>query len=71
MKRVLADWVRPLQDLLVVSLGRPVSIIHLAVRPQGSQRGRRCWTSPASWSSGLPPPLPEPLTSAATTRPRS
>jgi hypothetical protein len=39
MKRVLADWVRPLQDLLVVSLGRPVSIIHLAVRPQGQPVG--------------------------------
>src|ERR1022692_3221835 len=32
---VLNDWVRPLQDLLVVSLGRPVRIDHLAVRPRG------------------------------------
>jgi hypothetical protein len=32
---VLDDWVRPLQDLLVVSLGRPVRIDHLAVRPRG------------------------------------
>jgi hypothetical protein len=39
MKRVLADWVRPLQDLLVVSLGHPVSITHLAVRPQGQPAG--------------------------------
>jgi ApeA N-terminal domain 1/Apea-like HEPN len=39
MKRVLADWVRPLQDLLVVSLGRPVSITHLTVLPQGQPAG--------------------------------
>jgi hypothetical protein len=32
---VLDDWVRPLQDLLVLSLGRPVRIGHLAVRPRG------------------------------------
>jgi hypothetical protein len=32
---VLDDWVRPLQDLLVVCLGRPVRIDHLAVRSRG------------------------------------
>jgi ApeA N-terminal domain 1 len=32
---VLNDWVRPLQDLLVVCLGRPVRIDSLAVRPRG------------------------------------
>lgn len=39
MKRVLGDWVRPLQDLLVVSLGHPVSISQLAVRPEGQPAG--------------------------------
>ena len=32
---LLNDWVRPLQDLLVVCLGRPVRIDSLAVRPRG------------------------------------
>ena len=35
IRGVLDDWVRPLQDLLVISLGRPVRIDHLAVRPRG------------------------------------
>lgn len=35
IRGVLQDWVRPLQDLLVVSLGRPVRIHQLAVRPLG------------------------------------
>lgn len=37
---VLNDWVRPLQDLLVVCLGRPVRIDQLAVRPRGQPAGR-------------------------------
>ena len=39
IRGVLEDWVRPLQDLLVVSLGRPVRIDELAVCPRG-QSGR-------------------------------
>jgi hypothetical protein len=35
IRGVLNDWVRPLQDLLVVSLGRPVRIDQLSVRPRG------------------------------------
>lgn len=35
VRKILDDWVRPLQDLLVISLGRPVSISHFAVRPKG------------------------------------
>jgi hypothetical protein len=40
IRGVLDDWVRPLQDLLVVSLGRPVRIDELAVCPLG-QSGRK------------------------------
>jgi hypothetical protein len=36
---VLEDWVRPLQDLLVVTLGRPVRIDELAVGPRGQSEG--------------------------------
>lgn len=39
IRGVLEDWVRPLQDLLAVSLGRPVRIDELAVCPRG-QSGR-------------------------------
>ena len=35
IRGVLEDWVRPLQDLLVVSLGRPARIDELAVCPRG------------------------------------
>jgi hypothetical protein len=35
IRGVLEDWVRPLQDLLAVSLGRPVRIDELAVCPRG------------------------------------
>lgn len=39
IRGVLEDWVRPLQDLLVVTLGRPVRIDELAVGPRGQSEG--------------------------------
>jgi hypothetical protein len=38
IRSVLDDWVRPLQDLLVVSLGRPVRVDQLSVRLRGQPR---------------------------------
>jgi hypothetical protein len=38
IRGVLDDWVRPLQDLLVVSLGRPVRVDQLSVRLRGQPR---------------------------------
>jgi hypothetical protein len=39
VKKILDDWVRPLQDLLVVSLGMPVSISYLGVGTKGQSTG--------------------------------
>lgn len=36
MRRVLGEWVRPLQDLLIVCLGRPVRLTSLFVRSPGA-----------------------------------
>jgi hypothetical protein len=57
---VLNDWVRPLQDLLIVSLGRPVRLTSLFVANEG-RCARQGWPSPSTQCSprrGHPPREP-------------